>query len=187
MSRIVRIVAFGLGLFGALVASQGPEFSQQYRQRLGGGIDELRRVIARFEAAARAGGETRESAIARLRSNPDALASSQGSAMQAHVERLTRLEAHRRAMAEAGPFARIALMAREGDREIVTAAYREFEPAVPVTVEGAASAALGFAAAWGGMLMLAALARSLWRRRKAPARARRDVQPARSGLPDSTT
>ena len=50
MSRIVRIVAVGCGLFGGIVASQGPEFSQQYRQRLGGAIDELKQVIARFDA-----------------------------------------------------------------------------------------------------------------------------------------
>ena len=82
MSRIIRICAMGCGLLGGLVASQGPEFSQQYRQRLGGGIDELRQVVARFDADARAHGETPESAITRLRGNADDLASRQGTAMQ---------------------------------------------------------------------------------------------------------
>ena len=58
MSRIVRIVAFGCGLCGGIIASQGPEYAQQYRQRLGGAIDELRQVITRFEADAQASGET---------------------------------------------------------------------------------------------------------------------------------
>ncbi|MFL4990854.1 MAG: DUF2937 family protein, partial [Microvirga sp.] len=49
LSRLVRIVAFGMGLLGGVVASQGPEFGQQYRQRLGGAVDELRQVISRFE------------------------------------------------------------------------------------------------------------------------------------------
>ena len=71
MSRIVRVAAFALGLMGAVTASQGPEFAQQYRQRLGGAIDELRRAIARFDADAQAHGETRERAIARLRGNAD--------------------------------------------------------------------------------------------------------------------
>src|SRR6478609_8496426 len=106
MSRVVRICAMGCGLLAALVASQGPEFSQQYRQRLGGGIDELRQVISRFDADARAHGETPESAITRLRGNADDLASRQGTAMQGNVERLGRLESHRSRMVEAGPFGR---------------------------------------------------------------------------------
>ena len=169
MSRIIRICAMGCGLLGALVASQGPEFSQQYRQRLGGGIDELRQVIARFDADARAHGETPESAITRLRGNADDLASRQGTAMQGNVERLGRLESHRRRMVEAGPFGRIASMVREGDTDILNATYGDFEPAVPVTQEGVLSAASGFVVAWGGLLLLATFIRSLFRRRRSNA------------------
>ena len=165
MPRIVRIIAFGLGLLGGTIASQGPEFAQQYRQRLGGAIDELRQVVQRFENDARTHGETPESAIARLRSNPDDLASRQGTAMQANVERLSRLEAHQRAMVQAGPFARVALMMRDGDTDVMEAAYRDFEPALPVTEEGIVSAVAGFVAVWGGLLLLAGFIRSLRRPR----------------------
>ena len=164
MPRIVRIAAFGLGLLGAVTASQGPEFSQQYRQRLGGAIDELRRVIERFDTDARAHGETREGAIGRLRGNPDPLASRQGAAMQANADRLAHLAQHRQAMMEAGPFARMALMLREGDTDVMQAAYRDFEPAMPVTEEGILSAAAGFVTLWGGLLLSAGFLRSLWPR-----------------------
>lgn len=164
MPRITRIIAFGLGLLGGVVASQGPEYSQQYRQRLGGAIDELRQVVGRFDADAQAHGETRESAITRLRGNSDDLASRQGAAMQANVERLDRLDAHRQAMLDAGPFRRVALMVRDGDEDVMQAAYRDFEPAVPVTEEGILSAALGFVAVWGGVLLLMGFLRSLVRR-----------------------
>lgn len=164
MPKIVRIVAFGFGLLGGVVASQGPEYSQQYRQRLGGAVDELRQVVSRFDTDAQAQGENRESAIARLRGNPDDLASRQGMAMQANVERLDRLEAHRRAMLEAGPFSRIALMVRHGDQDVMEAAYHDFEPAVPVTEEGILSAAAGFVTVWGAILLLAGFVRSLLRR-----------------------
>lgn len=166
MSRIVRIVAFGLGLCGGIVASQGPEFAQQYRQRLGGAIDELRQVITRFDTDAQASGETQASAIARLRANTDDFVSRQGAAMQANVERLDRLEAHRGAMMQAGPFARVALMMRDGDRDVMEAVTRDFEPAVPVTEEGVLSSAIGFIAVWGGLLLLAGFVRSLFRRRR---------------------
>ncbi|MBM1171859.1 DUF2937 family protein [Microvirga arabica] len=184
MSRIVRIVAFGLGLSGGVVASQGPEFAQQYRQRLGGAVDELRQVIGRFDRDAQVSGETRESAIARLRSNTDDFVSRQGAAMEANVERLGRLEAHRAAMMEAGSFSRIALMVRDGDTDILEAVSRDFEPAVPVTEEGLLSAAAGFIAVWGGLLLLSGFLRSLFRRRRRP---QKSVQASRSGFPARTT
>jgi hypothetical protein len=165
VSRTIRIIAFGLGIFGGIVASQGPEYSQQYRQRLGGAIDELQRVIARFDADASANNETQDTAIARLRSNPDGLVNRQGVAMQANVERIKRLQIHREAMMQAGPFARVALMLRDGDRDVMEAAYRDFEPAVPVTEEGLLSTAIGFIVVWGGVLLLAGFVRSFFRKR----------------------
>jgi hypothetical protein len=182
LPRILRIVAFGLGLLGGGVASQGPEYAQQYRQRLGGAIDELRRVVERFDQDSRANGETRDGAITRLRGNADDLASRQGTAMQGNVERLGRLETHQQAMRQAGSFSRVALMVREGDTDIMEAAYRSFEPAVPVTQEGFLSALAGFIAVWGGLLLLGGFIRSLRRPRRRDA-----VQAPRSGLPDSTT
>jgi hypothetical protein len=55
-------------------------------------------------------------------------------------------------------------MARDGDLDVLQAAYRDFEPAVPVTEEGVASAAAGFVAAWGSVLLLAGFLGSLLRR-----------------------
>ena len=85
--------------------------------------------------------------------------------MQANVERLGRLESHREAMLQAGPFERIAVMMRTGDTDVMEAAYHDFEPAVPVTEEGILSAVLGFIAVWGAILLGAAFIRSLRRPR----------------------
>ena len=144
MPRIARTVGLAFGLLGGLVASQAPEFGQQYRQRLGGAIDELNRVVARFDEDARATGQERDSAIDQLRQNPDRLTSLQGAAMRANIERRDRLEGQRQAFAEAGPFARLGLLLREGDTDLARAAYRDFEPAVPTTQEGFVTAAIGF-------------------------------------------
>jgi hypothetical protein len=69
-------------------------------------------------------------------------------------------------MMQAGPFARIALVLRDGDTDVMRAAYRDFEPAVPVTQEGVLSAAAGFVGLWGGTLLVAGFLRSLFRRRQ---------------------
>ncbi len=149
MPRVARTLAVAFGLFGGVVASQGPEFAQQYRQRLGGAVDELRRVITRFDEDARATGQGREEAIAQLRQNPDRLTSLQGEAVRANVQRLDRLERQRQSFVEAGPFSRLTLLLREGDIDLARAAYHDFEPAVPATNEGLIAALFGFLGAYG--------------------------------------
>jgi hypothetical protein len=149
LPRIARTVGLAFGLLGGVVASQAPEFGQQYRQRLGGAIDELNRVVTRFDEDARATGQERDSAIDQLRQNPDRLTSLQGAAMRANIERRDRLEGQRQAFAEAGPFARLGLLLREGDTDLARAAYRDFEPAIPTTQEGFVTAVLGFLLGYG--------------------------------------
>jgi hypothetical protein len=172
MPRIARTMAVALGLFGGVAASQGPEFAQQYRQRLGGGIDELRRVVQRFEADAGANGHSREGAIDRLKTNPDNLVSRQGDAMRGNVERLDRLERHRQAFVEAGPFQRLWVTVRDGDLDLMEATYRDFEPAVPATQEGLVAGGIGFVAGWSLTLLIGGLFRRVFGlgRRRAQAR-----------------
>lgn len=172
MPRIARTTALAVGLFGGVVASQGPEFAQQYRQRVGGAIDELNRIVDRFDADSRATGETRERALGRLRGNPDRLASLQGEAMRANVERRDRLERQRAAFSEAGPFQRLAVMMRDPDRDIARAAYGDFEPALPVTNEGIVMGLIGFAFGWGLTRLIGLPLRRMFFRRR-----RRDALP----------
>src|SRR5215203_3886436 len=126
MPRIARTMAVALGLFGGIAASQGPEYAQQYRQRLGGAVDELRRVVQRFDHDAQSAGQSREGAIERLNQNGDALIRRQGDAIRANVERLDRLERQSQAFQAAGPFERLIVMARDFDSDTARAAYREF-------------------------------------------------------------
>ena len=50
----VHPVAFVIGLLLGFVLSQTPEFAQQYRQRLGGAVDELQRIVLQFDDDVRA-------------------------------------------------------------------------------------------------------------------------------------
>lgn len=145
---IGRILALAIGLMAGLAASQGPEFAQQYRQRLGGAIDELRRVTTRFETDAQASGLSREAAIARLREQAEPVARAQGNALEQIGERLSALETQRDAFAEAGPFSRLLVMMHRIDPGLARATYLDFEPAWPATAEGLATGGAGFAAGW---------------------------------------
>lgn len=151
---IGRILAMAIGLFGALAASQLPEFAQQYRQRLGGAIDELQRVVGRFDGSAQTSGLSRDQAITRLREQPEPLARREGEAMGDLVDRLDRLERQRDDFAKAGSFDRMLVLIRELDPGLARATYLDFEPAVPATTEGVVAAGGGFALFWGAMLFL---------------------------------
>lgn len=158
---IGRILAVAIGLFSGLTASQMPEFAQQYRQRLGGAIDELRRVVTRFDDGARAEGLTREAAIRKLTSAPDPLVRRQGEAQQEIEDRLVRLEEQRKAFVEAGPFARLLIFVRDSDAGLARATYLDYEPAWPATTEGVTTGGAGFLAGWGILLFLSRIGRRL--------------------------
>lgn len=158
---IGRILALAIGLFSALSASQLPEFGQQYRQRLGGAIDELRRVSNRFDEDAKAAGLTHEEAIKRLVADADLFVRRRGDAEIEIEARLDRLERQRDDFAKAGSFERLLVLIRDADPGLSRATYLDFEPAWPATNEGLASAGAGFVAGWGGILFLSRIGRRL--------------------------
>lgn len=160
---IIRTLAVLAGLAGGVAASQLPEYAQQYRQRLGGAIDELARVMAEFDADAARHGLTREQGISRLISNTDVFVTDRGVRVREDSARLARLERQREIFRSSGAFRRIAVMATDADTTIASRAWAQFEPGVPVTIEGAAMGGAGFLAGYGALRFL------LWpvgRRRK---------------------
>ncbi len=165
MFRVVRTLGLAFGLLVAALTAQGPEFAQHYAQRLGGALDELRRSIATLDADAQAIGSSREQALERLRQNPDAFAARRGEAARADIERLKTLESQKQALDTAqSPLGRLFVIAREPDLGIARAAYRDYRPAVPTTVDGAVAGLLGFFAAWAGWRVTADFGRHIVRR-----------------------
>ncbi|MEH3119419.1 MAG: DUF2937 family protein [Methylorubrum populi] len=169
MFRVVRTLGLAFGLLAAVVAAQAPEFAQQYTQRLGGALDELRRAIASLDADAQATGHSRDEALALLRTNPDAFVARRGASARADVERLKSLEAQKQALdAAASPLGRLAVIARDPDMSIARAAYRDYRPAVPTTTDGLVAGLLGFLAAWGGWRVTSDFGRHMARRSRRP-------------------
>jgi hypothetical protein len=106
------------GFLLAIALSQFPEYAQQYTQRLGGAVDELRVLVQDFDRAATDSGLTRSDALGRFATTGDTFIQGRGTSMER-------------------------TFARYLDTEIGARTLDNFQPAVPVTMEGFAYAAAG--------------------------------------------
>jgi hypothetical protein len=143
---LFRSLADGIaGTTGAAVASQLPEFVQQYLQRLGGHRDEALRMVATLKSQ----GSTVSDAL---------LASA--------MERAASLTQAFEQIAAASAVARPVLFARHLDPEIARGTWSMFQPAVPLTSAGLVYALIGIVL---GLLLLHlfAVPFKLLRRRRA--------------------
>jgi len=152
-------------LLSGTATSQLPEFSQQYRQRLGGAIDALEEILADFNRDAARHGLTPAEAIARQKASEDPFVRSRGDSMLNAEIRLSRLKLQKEKLETAGPFERLVIFARGFDPQLARATATDYEPAVPVTPTGFASAGAG---ALAGLLVMRVLigAARLGRRRR---------------------
>ncbi len=144
---MIRMLAMAAGLAGAVGASQGPEFTQQYLQRLSGAVDELRVVAAVVDTGAAATGQSREEALAEL-SSSGSFGSEVGGTLAQSVQRYDRLSADYNALRQSEPLMRMAQVWRYDDRELLQRTWDDYRPGVPVTVDGLIAAAIGFFAGW---------------------------------------
>ena len=139
-----RSIAFVLAVVAGVGASQAPEFAQQYRQRLGGAVDELARVIQNFTADAQASGVDQTAALALMAKNTEPLVRQQAVSMAQTIIRYQHLTDQQAAFANSPPFARLSVFMREFDRPLVESTLRTYEPAVPTTMEWIVFAAGAF-------------------------------------------
>jgi hypothetical protein len=144
-----RLVLFFALLFGTAM-TQLPEYVEQYRQRLGGAIDELTKVVTDFDGNSQQHGLSEQQGIERLRANPDHFVQQTGTAMQENIARLQRLVETQKLMQGEGSVGRLTTFVTHYDPMIASRAYQSFEPAVPVSLEALALGAIGFV--FGGSL-----------------------------------
>jgi exonuclease VII large subunit len=144
---LARRLALAIAMLAGLIGSQGPEFAQQYRQRIGGALDELKRMVAEFDAETASEHLTPAQGLSRLEANSDPLARERGEDMAETMDRARRLEEQLEAMAAAGPLKRLYVMVKDFDPQIARRTLDNYEPAAPLSLE--ALTAGGLAAAWG--------------------------------------
>ncbi|KIC29325.1 DUF2937 family protein [Leisingera sp. ANG-M6] len=132
---LARFITLASGTFGAAASSQFPEFSQQYLQRLGGAVDELRRVAAGFDADAAALGLTRQEALVQL-AEGGAMGAQRAETMAGVLSRFQQLQTDLAALQDLTPLQRVLSAARFSDPEVASAAWASFQPAIPVSADG---------------------------------------------------
>jgi hypothetical protein len=162
LGRLAVGVAAGLG---ALTASQLPEFAQQYRQRLGGAVDEMRQIVADFDADAARNQLTRTEALDRYRRVDEPFLREQGGSVAASIQRYETLAEQRARLESAPPLMRPIVILRNPDTRVVRGAWQDYEPALPTTPAGLVWAALGFFLL-GGLVSLLRQLGGIARRRR---------------------
>lgn len=142
-----RLFALLVALVGAAALSQGPEFSQQYMQRLAGAVDELRGFVERFDDDADAVGIDRDAALAAYAESGEFL-SLQGVRIEDTLDRYDYLADHLADLRRANDYERSLKIAEAHDVPLLRATANDYQPALPLTIAGAAHAGVGFVIGW---------------------------------------
>ncbi len=169
MRRTLSILG-GIGL--AVMFSQFPEYAQQYEQRLGGAVNELRIIVADFDTDAQKFGLSREQALQRYAVSSDGFLVARGVSMARTLARYRLLSADLADLDNASPLQRLLHLNDYLDSEIGSQALAVYKPAVPVTAEGFGWSLAGFGV---GYVLMSALLGVLtlplrWRRGHLPHR-----------------
>ena len=145
---MARLLAFLIGIAGAVISSQWPGFTLQYMQNLQGRIDELKPLVEQYDADLAEYGYNRAMAAAECAAGARFV-----TAMCAGYERtITRfdlLTAHLEALEAASPYVRPLLIARSRMNDVAQSTYSQYRPAAPTTLDGGLYAGGGFAFFWG--------------------------------------
>lgn len=155
MFRAVRdIVLIGFALAGLFAASQIPGYVQEYEQRLGGARDEVTRLLSEFSAIAKRSGTDLSAYATHLASNDDPSISATGLEIMALGERESQMAIHAELLAASSRFMKPVVLAREGDREIISATWKTYHHTLTLDPE---FGAIGLGVGWFVYIILAAI------------------------------
>jgi len=153
MRALGRFIVVMCAAIGGLIGSQFPEFAQQYRQRIGGALQELDTIVEQFDADAERNRLTRQAALETYQRSPDTFLRDRGISMASTLARYENLFEQKVRLEAAPPVMRPVVLLSHPDGELIQGAWTDFEPGVPVTVAGFVWAALGFFL-FGGLVSL---------------------------------
>ena len=142
MGKRTKAWTVGCAVVGAVALSQFPEFAQQYRQHLAGGIGELQEVVSQFDDDAKEQGLTREEALDTLATSEEPLPRKRANSMQNTFDRYAGLLDQWSNLERSSPVLHPIYILQYPDTKILNGTWEIYKPAVPVVAE---------AAVWGGV------------------------------------
>lgn len=164
MGIISKLITISVTVAGLSIFSQAPEFAQQYRQRLGGAIDELKSVVTAFDLDAKRSNMTRDEALTSLKNSVEAFPRDRGYSMEKSILRFSSLQNQSKAIEESHVLLVPLKMVQGADRQIIQNTMKSFEPAVPLNQQGLVYGGVG--AFFGFLLARFILSFSSLNRRK---------------------
>lgn len=154
---------YAAALIFAIGASQFPEFAQQYRQRLGGAIEELGLVVSEFDRDATNSGLSRSQALQLHQQSTVPLFQARGRSMSTTIRRYETLLWQKDNFEKSSTMIQPLVLAYS-DEATFAGAWHDFRPAVPTTLDGLIWAVLGFFAGVGTAYSFSAILMWGWRR-----------------------
>lgn len=155
MFRIFKdILLIGFALAGLLSASQIPGYVQEYEQRLGGARDEVTRLLEEFSAIAERSGTDLATYAERLAGDDDPSIGATGREIISLSERVYRMTTHAEALAVSSRFMKPVVLVRDGDREIIGAAWKAYHHTLTLDPE---FGAIGLGVGWFVFIFFAAI------------------------------
>jgi len=154
---IIGAVVFGIAM------SQFPAFTQQYQQRLGGTVDELRVLTQEFDRAAADQNMSREEALTAFPNT--VFLGVPVRELEGSFERFDRLSEDLQILEDADAMGRFTSFLHMTDNELVQNTWVEYRISVPQTSDGFIFAVIGAMGGFYGATQIAGLISR--RRRKA--------------------
>lgn len=141
-------------LCSALLCSQAPEFAQQYRQRLGGAVDELRTVVDDFDQDAGKQNLSREQALEKLTTAQQDFVQSRGVSMTKTIDRFTGLTQQQKQFNSVNPALRPIALFSTFDKTTLQGTWQDYQPALPLTLFGLLWTVMGGLFGWVTILLI---------------------------------
>lgn len=143
-------------VLGALAMAQFPQYLAQYIQRLGGHVDEAARGMEKYREIAKDVGKTLYQYSQHLLNSKDPAVFKTGQKIAGDLERYDQLAAALKELQNAPAYKKLFVFIKDIDFDIARSTLSNFTPGLPVTLEGAAYAAVGIVI---GMILYFCLSR----------------------------
>ena len=141
---IKKAIYLTVAILGAVAMSQFPEFQQQYKQRMGGTLDELNRQVLALDGRAADAGLDRYDYIRRFLESPDAAVKSEGEHLSDMLGRQLRVRQAIDEMDNAKEVMLLITVLFHLDLPTAQATFDNYKPAIPITISGGFHALAGF-------------------------------------------